>query len=146
MHALGGRTPFEVVHKCKPNLKGLLEWGTHVFMLCEGRGKLEERANEGHWVRYSADSQGHRIYWPGKHPVTVERNVNFSIAVQCNGMAEGWQDAPATQNQAQPSLQPSPTSATPHTQTSPPMSTPHTDPLRGFEPIPTDVLGCGQCA
>jgi len=56
MHALGGRTPFEVVHKCKPNLKGLLEWGTHIFVLCEGRGKLEERANEGHWVRYSADS------------------------------------------------------------------------------------------
>ena len=89
MCTLGGRTPFEVVHKCKPNLEGLPEWGMHIFVLCEGRGKLEERADEGHWVGYSAHSQGHHIYWPRKHHVTVERNVNFGIAIQCDGMAEG---------------------------------------------------------
>jgi len=123
MCVLGGKTPFKMIHKSKPNLEGLPEWGVHIFMLYEGRGKLEEQANEGHCV-----------YWPRKHCITVERKMNFSIAIQHDSMAEGWQNTPVTQDQAQSPSQP------------PPTASPHTDPLQGFEPTPTDALGCGQCA
>src|SRR5882724_13228327 len=135
---LRGRTPFEVVHKSKPNLESLPEWGTHVFMLQEGRGKLEEQAHEGGWAMYSPDSQGHHVYWPSKHHVTVERNVNFGRVVQHDTMAEGQQDIPVTQNQ------PHPTTAPPHMQTPAHLPVPHTDPLHGFKTTPADTLGCGQ--
>src|SRR5882724_1380532 len=101
---LGGRTPFEVVHKSKPNLESLPEWGTHVFMLQEGRGKLEEQADEGGWAMYSPDSQGHHVYWPSKHHVTVERNVNFGRVVQHDTIAEGWQDIPVAKTNPIPQL------------------------------------------
>src|SRR5882724_1826794 len=60
--------------------------------------------------------------------------MNFGIAIQHDGMAEGWQNAPVTQDQAQSPSQPLP------------MTSPCTDPLQGFEPTPADALGHGQCA
>src|SRR5882724_5057309 len=44
-HALDSKTPFEVLFKQKPNLQDLPEWGTHVVVLHEGRGKLDKKAN-----------------------------------------------------------------------------------------------------
>ena len=52
-----------------------------VFVLKQDGGKLDARAEEGQWVGYSDESKGHRIYWPGKHRVTVERNVTFDAPV-----------------------------------------------------------------
>jgi len=104
-HALDSKTPFEVLFKQKPNLQDLPEWGTHVVVLHEGRGKLDKKANEGRWVGYSGDSQGHRIYWPGKCHITVERNVNLGMAVQPDGMAEG-QKTPTSSDHAH--VEPSP--------------------------------------
>jgi len=88
---LNGKTPFEMLYKQKPNLKNLPEWGTHIFILCEGCSKLDEKAEEGHWVGYSADTQGHHIYWLGKHHISVERNVVFdtNVPVQQHSMAKG---------------------------------------------------------
>ncbi len=41
-------------------------------------GKLDGRSNEGVWVGYNQDStHAHRIYWPEKRTVSVERNVKF---------------------------------------------------------------------
>ena len=41
-------------------------------------GKLDGHSNEGVWVGYDQDStHAHRIYWPGKRTVSVERNVKF---------------------------------------------------------------------
>ena len=39
--------------------------------------KLDGRAKEGRWVGIDEESRGHRIYWPGKRLVTVERSVRF---------------------------------------------------------------------
>ena len=54
--ALNRKTLFEMQYKEKPNLENLLEWGTQVFVLREGRRKLDEKADEGRWVGYSPDS------------------------------------------------------------------------------------------
>ena len=32
----------------------------------------------GKWIRYNEISNGHRIYWPNKHSVTVECSIKFS--------------------------------------------------------------------
>ena len=77
------------------------------------------------------DSQGHRVYWPGKHRVTVEWNVMFdtTVLVQQDVMAEGEQDAPGiSQNPT-----PAPTASFPNTSS--------LDPLQGFEP---ETEGCGH--
>ncbi|KAF8221231.1 hypothetical protein L208DRAFT_1329313 [Tricholoma matsutake] len=42
-------------------------------------GKIGTRAIEGHWVGYDDTSAAHRIYWPDKKSVGVERNVRFSV-------------------------------------------------------------------
>ena len=101
-------------------------------MLCEACSKLREKSDEGHWVGYSLDSQGHCVYWPGKCHVTVEWNVTFdtTVLIQQDVMAEGEQDAPGiSQNPT-----PTPTASSPDT------SSP--DPLQGFEP---ETEGCGHC-
>ena len=32
----------------------------------------------GKWIRYNEVSNGHRIYWPNKHSVTVDYSIKFS--------------------------------------------------------------------
>jgi hypothetical protein len=86
-HALDGRTPYMLVHDAKPDLTDLPEWGTRVFVLKESNGKLESKADEGKWVGYSDESKGHRVYWPGKRRVTVERNITFDVPVLVTPMS-----------------------------------------------------------
>jgi hypothetical protein len=59
--ALDGRTPYEIVHGTKPDLTGLPEWGTRVFVLKESSGKLESKADKGRWVGYSDESKGQGV-------------------------------------------------------------------------------------
>src|SRR5882672_6146645 len=95
MQALNGKTPFEMLFKQKPKLENLPEWGTRVFVLRKGCSKLDEKAEEGRWVGYSPDTQGHRIYWPGRHHVSVERNIVFDMTVPVQrSVVEGEQNAP----------------------------------------------------
>lgn len=76
--ALDGRTPYEAVNRRPPDLRDLPEWGCKVWVHDDKTGKVGVRAKEGHWVGYDENSKGHRIYWPGKQSVGVERNVKFS--------------------------------------------------------------------
>ena len=76
--ALGGKTPFEALHKEVPDLQDLPEWGCNVWVHDRKTGKIATRAKAARWVGYDAHSNGHRIYWPEKRSVTVERNVRFS--------------------------------------------------------------------
>ncbi|KDQ11296.1 hypothetical protein BOTBODRAFT_94371, partial [Botryobasidium botryosum FD-172 SS1] len=71
-------TPHKIVTGEKPNLSRLPEFGASVWVKIEGRGKLEACADEGHWVGFDGESKGHRVYWPKKHAVSVERNVFFN--------------------------------------------------------------------
>ena len=65
-------------------------------------GKLDARAQVGHFVGYDAESKGFRIYWPRKQSITIERNVvfnennthtskNFAI-IPGDALAEGEKD------------------------------------------------------
>jgi len=76
--ALKNLTPFEALTGMKPNLSNLPEWGTKVWVHDDGNSKLEGRSKIGRWVGFDADStHAHRIYWPGKRTVSVERNIKF---------------------------------------------------------------------
>ena len=58
-HALNGKTPYEILHGKPPSLAGLLEWGTQAHVLNQDVRKLSARSEEGCWVGYSGESQGH---------------------------------------------------------------------------------------
>lgn len=156
-YQLNGKTPFEMLFNKKPDLSNLPEWGTKVWVLKEDHGKLEAKADKGHWVGYSRDSKSHHVYWPGKHRVTDERNLQFkeSVTVPSTNMPKDDQahdkptqhsskdlkrdeeDAPQAED---PETQPQHDSSPPHM--------PYNDPLEGFEPPgPTHESqqeGCGH--
>ena len=76
--ALGNVTPYEKLYGNKPNLAGVPEWGQAVWVHSSQGSKLDARANEARWVGYDRDStHAHRIYWPKKHSVSVERDIKF---------------------------------------------------------------------
>jgi hypothetical protein len=72
-----GGTPYEILTGKKPDLSDLHPWGTRVFVHDTSGSKLEGRAKEGRWVGFDEESRGHRIYWPTRRSVTVERSITF---------------------------------------------------------------------
>jgi hypothetical protein len=76
--ALGGRTPFEAINGTAPDLSNLPEWGCNVWIHDRKSGKIAVRAKPARWVGYDQHSNAHRIYWPEKRNVSVERSVKFS--------------------------------------------------------------------
>ena len=76
--ALGNVTPYQRLYGEKPNLANVPEWGQQVWVHNPSGTKLDARALQARWVGYNADStHAHRVYWPGKNSVSVERNVKF---------------------------------------------------------------------
>ena len=75
--ALNGKTPYEALYKCKPNLRKLPEFGQRVWVHDTDESKLDGRGKVGHWVGFDEVSSGHRIYFEGKRTVAVERSVRF---------------------------------------------------------------------
>jgi hypothetical protein len=75
---LTGITPYELVMGDSLVLRDIPEWGSITWVHDTSSGKLGVHANEGHWVRYDLNSNGHRVYWKDRRTVTVERNVVFS--------------------------------------------------------------------
>ena len=79
MRALpSGVTPYELVMADAPTLRDIPKWGSIIWVHDTSSGKLGICANEGRWVGYDLNSDGHRVYWKERHTVTVERNVVFS--------------------------------------------------------------------
>ena len=72
------KTPYEMVHGCKPNLSDLHRFKCKVFVQLENTGKLDEQAKEAKLVGYDLQSKGYRIYWPETCQVSVERNICFA--------------------------------------------------------------------
>ena len=75
--ALGGLTPFEVAYSRKPDLRGLREWGSCIWVRNESKSKLGGHVNEGVWVVLDNNSKGAQVFWPTKRTVMVERNIYF---------------------------------------------------------------------
>jgi len=67
------------------------EWGQHVWVHNDTGSKLDAQAIEGYWVGYDKDStHAHRIYWPNKNSVLVERNIRFAPTTVTINAAPGY--------------------------------------------------------
>ena len=81
-HTIGNTTPYELLNNNKPNLGNLQPWGCRVRVHndCEGISKLEGQSHVGWWLGFDGDTRDrHRIYWPERRTVSVERNVKFNF-------------------------------------------------------------------
>ena len=73
-------TPYEKLYGIKPDLSGVPEWGQHIWVHSGTGSKLDARGLEARWIGFDADStHAHRVYWPNKRSISVERDVRFSI-------------------------------------------------------------------
>ena len=63
---LDGKTLYKAIHKKKPYLGGIQEFGVAAYVKDIHAEKLDPRAQVGHFIRYDAESKGYRIYWPRK--------------------------------------------------------------------------------
>jgi hypothetical protein len=61
------KTPHEMGTGEKPDLSAVRAWGTKAWVKRLNAGKLEPRAEEGHFVGIDSELKGYRIYWPGKN-------------------------------------------------------------------------------
>ncbi|KAJ3522993.1 hypothetical protein NMY22_g11644 [Coprinellus aureogranulatus] len=75
---LGMKTPYELRFNSKPNVATIRRFGSLVFVTRVPNSKLAERAIEGRWLGLDPESNGHRIFWPDRRTITVERDVVFS--------------------------------------------------------------------
>jgi len=103
--AIPGHTPHELVHHTKPNLALAREFGTPVYVHLHDAGKLEAKADAAIFVGIDDQSKGYRVFWPGKHRVTVERNVSFvppSVAIADDVLDEGESSVAADQRPLTP--------------------------------------------
>ncbi|THH15160.1 hypothetical protein EUX98_g9509 [Antrodiella citrinella] len=92
-----GSTPHERVTGKRPDLSGLPGWGAKVWVKVKPVSKMDVLSKEARWVGFDAQSKGHRIYWPGKQTVSVERNVRFQPepeVIEIDVPAEGEQNVP----------------------------------------------------
>ena len=77
---IGETTPFEILHGYKPNIKSLHPWGCKVRVHDDSGSKLDGRSKIGRWMGFDAETKdGHRVYWPEKRRVSVERSVRFNV-------------------------------------------------------------------
>jgi len=77
---IGNTTPYEILHGHKPDLADLHPWGCNVRVHDKGGSKLDGRSKIGRWMGFDGDTRdGHRVYWPERRAVTVERSVKFNF-------------------------------------------------------------------
>ena len=71
------KTPYEMVYSKKLNLHDAYECGKDVYVKIKQDDKLAHQATKAKWIGHSSQSNGHIIYWPSIHKVSVERSVIF---------------------------------------------------------------------
>lgn len=77
---IGETTPFELLNGRKPNIKHLHPWGCKVRVHDDSGSKLDGRSYIGRWMGFDVETkEGHRIYWPEKRKISVERSVKFNV-------------------------------------------------------------------
>ena len=75
--ALGGKTPYEVYYRMRPNLRGLPEFGFKVWVHTPEGSKLDGRSVVEQWVGFDEESSGHCIYSPEKQTVSIQCLIKF---------------------------------------------------------------------
>ena len=94
--------PYELVMGNTLVLRDIPEWGAVVWVHDTSSGKLSVCTNEGHWVRYDLNSDGHRVYWKERCTVTIEHNIIFSkedLPHVDGPFDEGIMDEPEEENE-----------------------------------------------
>ena len=69
--------PYEMLYQKQPNLENVPVWGCRVKVHDMLGTKLDMCARDGHWVGFDPESDGHRIYFPDRGIIGVERSVTF---------------------------------------------------------------------
>ncbi|KZP32846.1 hypothetical protein FIBSPDRAFT_669171, partial [Athelia psychrophila] len=132
--ALPNSTPFAEVHKHAPDLRGLKEFGSTIYVKDMDASKIDVQSKEGRFMGYDAASKGVRVYWPEKRSITsVAQPISKSETPEVEN-----DDVPTTQTPpASPSSIPLPRSPSP-----PPADIPQRLP-DGLTP-PEPNTGCGH--
>ena len=77
---IGNTTPYELLNGHKPNIKDLHPWGCKVRVHNDSDSKLDGRSKVGRWMGYDEETKdGHRVYWPERRTISVERSVKFNF-------------------------------------------------------------------
>jgi hypothetical protein len=95
--ATPGHTPYDLVHGRCPDLSQAHEFGPRVYVQVLDARKLEARVEEAIFVGVDDQSKGYRVYWPGKHRISVERNISFvptTVTVAADVPVEGEKVTP----------------------------------------------------
>ena len=72
--------PYKLLNSHKPNIKDLHPWGCKVRVHHDSESKLEGRSRVGRWMGYDEETKdGHRIYWPERRTISIERSVKFNF-------------------------------------------------------------------
>jgi hypothetical protein len=69
--SLPNKTPYEVIHQKKPDLYDMHKWGIDVQVKIDKQDKLSPREKSAKWIGKSSQSDGHCIYWPDSHKISV---------------------------------------------------------------------------
>ncbi|CDO74006.1 hypothetical protein BN946_scf185043.g55 [Trametes cinnabarina] len=123
-----GTTPHELATGEKPDLSNLPRFGARCWVLQQNTGKLGSKSKPGRWVGYSLESKGHKIFWPERRTVSIERDVRFEpsedVAVSVRVQSEGEQSPPGSVLNAPASSSNSSNPSTPSASPSPSLPAP----------------------
>ena len=75
-----GKTPFEMLTGCKPNINKLEIFGSKCFAYIQKKKKLDDRSQEGKFVGFDNKSPAYLVYFPSENKVSRVRCVNFSAS------------------------------------------------------------------
>lgn len=81
---LGDKTPYEMWHHRKPNVKHLRVFGSKVMVHIPKakRTKWDKKSEEMILVGYSEVTKGYRVYSPDSHEISISRDVEVMEEVQ----------------------------------------------------------------
>ncbi|KAJ8508349.1 hypothetical protein ONZ45_g9375 [Pleurotus djamor] len=103
--AVNGMTPFEAMFGSKPDLSLLRDFGETTWVHTHANDKLGSRVEKGYWVGVDND-HGHRIYYPHRQQVLVERNVYFDNTSGSRSEGEDVPVVPPSPDDAIPAQKP----------------------------------------
>jgi len=83
-NVLRSKTPFEIWHGKRPDVKHLRIFGETAYMLDKtpGKGKLDPRGIHCIFLGYDETSKGFRVWVPSKQKVTITRDIKFFNTTQ----------------------------------------------------------------
>ena len=81
--------------------------GKDVYVKIKQDDKLAHEATKAKWIGYSSQSNGHLIYWPSMHKVSVERNLIFDIGEKVKISPISPSDEPKVPMSKKPMIVPS---------------------------------------